>query len=74
EMLEKTAAESGAEDRALVLAADITQDADVERVFSEVRSKFGRLDVLFNNAGMGAPAMPMEDLPIETFREVVNLN
>ncbi|NUZ08386.1 SDR family oxidoreductase [Piscinibacter koreensis] len=74
EMLEKTAAESGAEDRALVLAADITRDADVERVFSKVKSKFGRLDVLFNNAGMGAPAVPMEDLPIETFREVVNLN
>ena len=74
EMLEKTAAESAAPDRALVLPADITRDADVERVFSEVKSRFGRLDLLFNNAGMGAPAMPMEDLPIETFREVVNLN
>ena len=74
DMLEKTAAESAAADRALVLAADITHDADVERVFSEVKRQFGRLDVLFNNAGMGAPAMPMEDLPIETFREVVNLN
>jgi NAD(P)-dependent dehydrogenase (short-subunit alcohol dehydrogenase family) len=74
DMLEKTAAESAAIDRALVLAADITKDADVERVFSEVKSKFGRLDVLFNNAGMGAPAVPMEDLPIEKFREVVNIN
>ena len=74
EMLAKTAAESAAPDRALVLPADITRDADVERVFSEVKSRFGRLDLLFNNAGMGAPAMPMEDLPIETFREVVNLN
>ena len=74
DMLEKTAAESAAADRALVLAADITHDADVERVFSELKRQFGRLDVLFNNAGMGAPAMPMEDLPIETFREVVNLN
>lgn len=74
EMLEKTAAESGAPDRALVLPADITQDADVERVFSAVKSRFGRLDLLFNNAGMGAPAVPMEDLPIEKFREVVNIN
>lgn len=73
-LLEKTAAESAAKDRALVLAADITQDADVEKVFAEVKAKFGRLDVLFNNAGMGAPAVPMEDLPIETFREVVNIN
>lgn len=74
EMLEKTAAESGAKDRALVLPADITRDADVEKVFAEVKRRFGRLDVLFNNAGMGAPAVPMEDLPIETFREVVNIN
>jgi NAD(P)-dependent dehydrogenase (short-subunit alcohol dehydrogenase family) len=74
DMLVKTAAESGAEDRALVLPADITQDADVENVFSEVKRTFGRLDVLFNNAGMGAPAVPMENLPIEKFREVVNIN
>jgi NAD(P)-dependent dehydrogenase (short-subunit alcohol dehydrogenase family) len=74
DMLEKTAAESGAEGRALVLPADVTQDADVERVFSEVKRSFGRLDVLFNNAGMGAPAVPMEDLPVEKFREVVNVN
>ncbi len=73
-MLEKTASESGAKERALVLAADITRDADVEKVFAEVKSKLGRLDVLFNNAGMGAPAVPMEDLPIEKFREVVNIN
>lgn len=74
DMLENTAAASGAKDRALVLPADITRDADVERVFSEVKARFGRLDVLFNNAGMGAPAVPMEDLPIEKFREVVNIN
>ena len=74
EMLQKTAAESTAADRALVLSADITNDADVERVFAEVKARFGRLDVLFNNAGMGAPAVPMEDLPVEKFREVVNIN
>ena len=74
DLLEKTAAESAAADRALVPAADITQDADVERVFAEVKARFGRLDVLFNNAGMGAPAVPMEDLPVEKFREVVNIN
>jgi len=74
DMLEKTAAESAAGDRALVLAADITQDADVEKVFSEVVARFGRLDLLFNNAGVGAPAVPMEDLPINKFREVVNIN
>jgi NAD(P)-dependent dehydrogenase (short-subunit alcohol dehydrogenase family) len=74
DMLEKTAAESGAGDRALVLPADITCEADVEKLFADVKARLGRLDVLFNNAGMGAPAMPMEDLPVETFRQVVDLN
>jgi NAD(P)-dependent dehydrogenase (short-subunit alcohol dehydrogenase family) len=74
DMLEETAAESGAKDRALVLAADITKDDEVAKIFGEVKGKWGRLDVLFNNAGMGAPAVPMEDLPIEKFREVVNIN
>ena len=72
--LEQTAAESGARDRALVLPADITKDAQVKEVFDRTREAWGRLDVLFNNAGMGAPAVPMEDLPIEKFREVVELN
>ena len=74
DMLEKAAAESGAKDRAMVLPADITKDAEVKQIFSELKSKWGRLDVLFNNAGIGAPAVPMEDLPIEKFREVVNIN
>ena len=74
EPLEQAAAESGAGERALVLPGDITKDSDVERVFAEVQRAWGRLDVLFNNAGMGAPAMPMEELPIEKFREVVELN
>ena len=74
DMLEKAATESGAGDRALVLAADITKDAEVAKVFSDLKNKWGRLDVLFNNAGIGAPAVPMEDLPIEKFREVVNIN
>ena len=72
--LEQTAQESGAGQRAMVLPADITKDAEVRSVFHEIRTKWGRLDVLFNNAGMGAPAVPMEDLPIEKFREVVNIN
>jgi len=74
EMLEKTAAESGAKDRALVLAGDITKPAEVSRIFAELKNKWQRLDVLFNNAGMGAPAMPMEDLPLETWKAVVDIN
>jgi len=72
--LEQTAAESGAKDRALVLAGDITKPAEVSRIFSELKNKWQRLDVLFNNAGMGAPAVPMEDLPLETWKAVVDIN
>src|SRR5688572_29037294 len=74
DLLQKTADESGAKERALVLAADITKDDEVAKVFSGIKEQCGRLDVLFNNAGIGAPAVPMEDLPIEKFREVVNIN
>ena len=74
ELLDKTAADSGAGDRALVLAADITKPEVVKKIFETVKSKWSRLDVLFNNAGMGAPAVPMEDLPVETWRAVVDIN
>src|SRR5262245_60461735 len=74
EMLQGTAAESGAGDRALVLPADITRDEQVREVFERTRAAWGRLDVLFNNAGIGARAVPMEDLKIEKFREVVAVN
>ena len=72
EELEKTAA--GAKDRALVLPGDITRLEFVREIFAKVKASWGRLDVLFNNAGMGAPAMPIEDLPLETWRGVVELN
>ena len=74
EMLDKTAADSGAKDRALVCPADITKPENVNAVFGRVKDQWGRLDVLFNNAGMGAPAVPMEDLPVETWKAVVDIN
>jgi NAD(P)-dependent dehydrogenase (short-subunit alcohol dehydrogenase family) len=74
QMLESTAAESSAGERALVLAADVTRDDQVKDAFARTRAAWGRLDVLFNNAGMGAPPVPLEDLPIEKFREVVEIN
>jgi NAD(P)-dependent dehydrogenase (short-subunit alcohol dehydrogenase family) len=74
ELLDKAAADAGAGERALVLAADITKPEQVKKIFDATKSKWGRLDVLFNNAGMGAPAVPMEDLPIETWRAVVDIN
>jgi NAD(P)-dependent dehydrogenase (short-subunit alcohol dehydrogenase family) len=74
ELLEKTADDSGARDRALVLASDITNPANVKDVFARLKAKWGRLDVLFNNAGMGLPAVPMEDLTVEQWRSVVDIN
>jgi NAD(P)-dependent dehydrogenase (short-subunit alcohol dehydrogenase family) len=74
EKLEETAAESGAGDRALVLPADVTKQDQVKEAFARTREAWGRLDVLFNNAGMGAPAVPMEELTIEKFRQVVEVN
>jgi NAD(P)-dependent dehydrogenase (short-subunit alcohol dehydrogenase family) len=73
-LLEETADQSGAVERALVLPADITKDEQVKEVFAATQAAWGRLDVLFNNAGMGAPAVPMEDLSLEKFREVVAVN
>ena len=58
----------------MVLPADITQPENVRSAFARVKDGWGRLDVLFNNAGMGAPAVPMEELPIETWRAVVDIN
>jgi NAD(P)-dependent dehydrogenase (short-subunit alcohol dehydrogenase family) len=74
ELLEKTAADSGAKDRALVLPADLAQPEEVKKVFSKTKEAWGRLDVLFNNAGMGAPAIPMEDLSFEQWKAVVDIN
>lgn len=74
ELLEKTAADSGAKDRCLVAAADLAKPEEVKRVFQELKQKWGRLDVLFNNAGMGAPAIPMEDLTLEQWKQVVDIN
>jgi NAD(P)-dependent dehydrogenase (short-subunit alcohol dehydrogenase family) len=48
--------------------------AIVQALFATTKQKFGRLDVLFNNAGIGAPAMPLEDLPLETWKKVVDTN
>src|SRR5215471_18384784 len=58
--------------RVLVVPTDVTDQASVRALFAQARETFGRLDVLFNNAGIGAPAVPMEELPIETWRKVVD--
>jgi NAD(P)-dependent dehydrogenase (short-subunit alcohol dehydrogenase family) len=74
ELLDKAVAESGAAERALAVTADVGDPQSVRELFARAKEKFGRLDVLFNNAGMGAPAMPMEDLPFEKWQQVVAAN
>jgi NAD(P)-dependent dehydrogenase (short-subunit alcohol dehydrogenase family) len=58
----------------LVLDADVGKPDQVKALFAKAKQEFGRLDVLFNNAGMGTPAMPMEDLTYEQWSAVVAVN
>jgi NAD(P)-dependent dehydrogenase (short-subunit alcohol dehydrogenase family) len=58
----------------IAVAGDVTKEADVKRIFDDAVKAFGRVDFLFNNAGMGAPAVPMDELPVETWRAVVDVN
>src|SRR5687768_3993943 len=58
----------------LAVQTDVSDQASVQALFATTKQKFGRLDVLFNNAGIGAPAMPLEDLPLETWKKVVDTN
>ncbi len=75
EALEATAElASSSSGRARVVVADIRDPESVRALFEEVKSAFGRLDVLFNNAGAGAPAVPLEDLTVEQWRQVVDVN
>jgi NAD(P)-dependent dehydrogenase (short-subunit alcohol dehydrogenase family) len=73
EPLEATAAEAkGA--RTLVAPTDVADPASVKALFRQVKETFGRLDLLFNNAGTGAPAVPLEDLSFEQWKTVVDAN
>jgi NAD(P)-dependent dehydrogenase (short-subunit alcohol dehydrogenase family) len=56
------------------IAADVGKQAEVKRLFAEVVGMFGRLDFLFNNAGMGLPAGPMEDIDLAQWQQVVDVN
>ena len=73
--LEETAAEIKAiGQRALVCPCDIGDPQSVKALFAKTAEVFGRLDLLFNNAGAGAPAIPMEDLSYEQWKAVVDVN
>jgi len=72
EALEATAAEAGGD--CLVVPTDVGEPAAVAALFEAVARRFGRLDLLFNNAGRGAPAVPLEELSFADWRAVVDTN
>ena len=74
EALEETGALSGPGARYLAVPTDVGDPDQVTRLFAATAERFGRLDVLFNNAGRGAPPVPFEDLPLGTWEAVVRVN
>ena len=72
--LESTIAEAKAGDRGLPVPTDVTDPASVRALFDATVAKWGRVDLLFNNAGIGAPGVPLDELPLETWKQVVDTN
>ena len=72
EELEKTAALTGA--GTLAVSTDVSHPESVSALFAQLRERFGRLDILFNNAGMGAPAVPFDQVTVEQWNAVVGAN
>jgi NAD(P)-dependent dehydrogenase (short-subunit alcohol dehydrogenase family) len=74
ETLDEAAAEAGAGGRALAVPTDVTDPASVEALFAATVKTWGRVDLLFNNAGVGAAAVPLDELPLEQWKSVVDTN
>jgi NAD(P)-dependent dehydrogenase (short-subunit alcohol dehydrogenase family) len=75
ERLDAVIAEAGANaGRGRAIATDVSDPASVARLFTSVRDEFGRLDVLFNNAGISAPGVPFDELTVEQWKAVVDVN
>ena len=72
--LEDVAASSHSAESCLPLSADVADPDAVKKAFATVMSKWGRVDLLFNNAGVSAPGVPLEELTIEQWRNVVDIN
>ncbi|MFK7861291.1 MAG: SDR family oxidoreductase [Granulosicoccus sp.] len=65
---------AGNPDAMTAIACDVTDEAQADMLFAEIASKHGRLDVLFNNAGTNVPAMPIDELSVEQFKQVIDVN
>lgn len=75
EKLQKAIADIGGNnENCLAISCDVGNPDQVKKLFAAIKEKFGRIDVLFNNAGIGAPAIPMEDLTYQQWMDVVNAN
>jgi len=75
ELLEKAIHDSGVPaGQALAVKSEVGDPESVKALFAKAKAAFGRLDVLFNNAGMGAPAVPVEELSVEKWNAVVAAN
>ena len=75
EALDETAAlAKGATGKSLIVPTDVGDPRSVKALFSQVKEAFGRLDVLFNNAGTGAPPVGLDELPLEQWKRVVDTN
>ncbi len=74
EPLQKLAAEAPADAAMLPVTADVGDPAQVAALFATIKASYGRLDLLFNNAGVSAPAVPLEDLTFEQWKNVVDIN
>jgi NAD(P)-dependent dehydrogenase (short-subunit alcohol dehydrogenase family) len=72
--LEETAGLAHVDARTLIIPTDVTDSAQVEAVFEAGRRLFGRIDLLFNNAGTGTPAVALEDLSLDDWKRVVDTN
>lgn len=75
DLLKQTASESGPrETHALAVPTDVTDPESVRKLFEATRERFGRLDVLFNNAGINVPGVPLDQLSVEQWKAVVDVN
>jgi len=73
--LEETAAKGeGAPGRSLVVAADVSDPVSVNNLFTRTKADFGRLDLLFNNAGTFGRGVPFDEIPYEDWKQVVEVN
>ena len=75
EPLQKLVDEAAARSQtAVAVPTDVTDPASVQALFDTIEQRFGRLDVLFNNAGVNAPAVPIDELPLEKWFNALNTN